>query len=279
LAKTNASACLISNDLLEHIPAHVAALVVTDPERAFAIIGGILCQANFTASSSREHAYIDPTAKLEPAVSVGAGAVIGAHVEIGENTIVGANAVIESGVTIGRDCRIGPNASIKFAHVGNRVTVQPNAVIGGDGFGYAMGPEGHLPIPQLGRVIIQDNVDIGSGTTIDRGAADDTIIGEGTKIDNLAQIGHNCVIGRHCIIAGTVGLAGSTILEDFVVMGGNSGTAGHLTIGSGSQVAGKSGVTKDLPPGGIYAGFPAKPVSEWRREVASLARLARRKLK
>ena len=279
LAETKALACLIKECDRAQVPAHVTALVVDDPERVFAVAAALFYPHSSEVAGISPEAIVHASANLESDVSVAPGAVICAGVEIGTGSTIGANAVIGSNVKIGRNCSIQANAVVEFALIGNEVTIQPGAVIGGDGFGYAMGPAGHLKIPQIGRVIIQDRVDIGSGTTIDRGAAEDTLIGEGTKIDNLVQIGHNCVIGRHCIIAGMVGLAGSTQLGDFVVLGGNAGTAGHLSIGDGAQVAGKAGVTKSLPGGQIYAGYPVRPVMQWRREVGALARLAKHKKK
>ena len=153
-------------------------------------------------------------------------------------------------VTIGRDSHIGPLATVAHALVGDRVIIHSGVRIGQDGFGFAMGGRGHLKVPQIGRVIIQDDVEIGANSTIDRGALKDTIIGEGTKIDNLVQIGHNVVIGRHCVLVGQSGVSGSTELGDFVVMGGQSGAVGHIKIGTGAQIAGTSHPTKDVAPQG-----------------------------
>jgi UDP-3-O-[3-hydroxymyristoyl] glucosamine N-acyltransferase len=158
--------------------------------------------------------------------------------------------------------------------VGDRVIIHPGVQIGQDGFGFAMGPQGHLKVPQIGRVVIQDDVEIGAGTTIDRGANRDTIVGEGTKIDNQVQIGHNVVVGRHCVIVAKVGISGSTVLEDFVVMGGASGTVGHIRIGMGAQIAGASNVKDDVPRGARMAGTPARPIRQFAREMAILKKLA-----
>jgi UDP-3-O-[3-hydroxymyristoyl] glucosamine N-acyltransferase len=148
--------------------------------------------------------------------------------------------------------------------------------IGQDGFGFAMGPQGHLKVPQLGRVIIQDDVEIGANSAIDRGTNRDTIIGEGTKIDNLVQIAHNVVIGRHCVIVAQVGISGSVTLDDFVVLGGHVGVVGHLHIGRGAQIAGSSNITHDVPPGARWGGTPAKPVRDWFRELHLIGILAKR---
>jgi UDP-3-O-[3-hydroxymyristoyl] glucosamine N-acyltransferase len=158
--------------------------------------------------------------------------------------------------------------------VGDRVILHAGVRIGQDGFGFAMGSGGHIKVPQIGRVIIQDDVEIGANSTVDRGALKDTIIGEGTKIDNLVQIGHNVVIGRHCVIVGQVGIAGSAELGDHVVMGGQSGAVGHIKIGNGAQVAGGSHPKDDVAPGAIMAGTPARPLKQWAREIALLTRLA-----
>ncbi len=176
-------------------------------------------------------------------------------------------------VHIGRDCFIGPNASVTHALVGDRVVLHAGVSVGQDGFGFAMGPEGHMKVPQIGRVIIQDDVEVGANTAIDRGALRDTIIGEGTKIDNLVQIGHNVVVGRHCVIVAQTGISGSAVLEDFVALGGQSGVIGHVRIGKGAQIAATSNVNSDVPPGARWGGSPAKPVRQWFREVTALKKL------
>ena len=165
---------------------------------------------------------------------------------IGRGTRLAAGAVVGYRVTIGRDCYVGPLATVAHALIGDRVILHSGARIGQDGFGFAMSGRGHLKVPQIGRVVIQNDVEIGANTTIDRGALKDTVIGEGTKIDNLVQIGHNVVVGRHCVIVAHTGISGSTELGDFVVMGGQSGTVGHIKIGSGAQVAGAAHPTKDV---------------------------------
>lgn len=279
---TGASACFISERQAGLLPAHCAALVSNEPYRAFATAAGLLFpsavrpQSIFGMAGIAPGAFVHPDAKLEAGVHVDPGAVIGPGAEIGRGTVICAQAVIGPGVRIGRDSAIGAGASLTHSLIGNRVIIHPGARIGQDGFGFAMSPRGHLKVPQVGRVIIQDDVEIGANTTIDRGANRDTVIGEGTKIDNLVQIGHNVQIGRHCVIVGQVGISGSTVLEDFVVLGGQVGVAGHLRIGMGVQVGAQSGVMNDLAAGGKYLGAPAKPARQMFREVAALTKLAQK---
>jgi UDP-3-O-[3-hydroxymyristoyl] glucosamine N-acyltransferase len=208
-------------------------------------------------------------------VTVDPAAVIGAGAEVGCGTVIGAGAVIGAHVRIGRDCAIGARASIMHALVGDRVIIHPGCAIGQDGFGFVRGPRGAHKVPQVGRVIIQDDVEIGANSTIDRGAIRDTVIGEGTKIDNLVQIAHNVSIGRHCLLAAQVGISGSSTVEDGVIMGGQAGVADHLTIGAGAMLGAKAGVMRDVPPGTRWGGYPARPGKQWLREVATLERLAR----
>jgi UDP-3-O-[3-hydroxymyristoyl] glucosamine N-acyltransferase len=204
--------------------------------------------------------------------------VIGPQVEVGEGTKIGPNAVIGPGVMIGRHCMIGANVTITHSYLGDKVVVLPGAQIGQGGFGFASSASGHAKVPQLGRVILQDRVEVGACTTIDRGALGDTVIGEGTKIDNLVQIGHNCRIGRHCIIVGQVGMSGSCELGDFVVLGGQVGLADHVQIGDGARLAARSAVAPGYLAGGAdYGGAPAIPVKQWRRQMAAFALLGRRR--
>jgi UDP-3-O-[3-hydroxymyristoyl] glucosamine N-acyltransferase len=281
LAATRAGACLVSPRFAARCPAGTVSLISRDPYRAYAVLLGRLHPdalrpgSQFGARGIAPGAHVHPDARLEEGVAVDPGAVIGPGAEIGTGTVIGPNAVIGPGVRIGRDCAIGSGTTLSHALLGNRVIVHPGARLGQDGFGFAMGAS-HLKVPQIGRVIVQDDVEIGANTTIDRGASRDTVIGEGTKIDNLVQIAHNVVIGRHCVIVSGVGISGSTTLEDYVVLGGQVGVVGHLRIGRGSQIAGSSNVNRDVPPGSRWGGTPAKPVRAWFRELTTLARLAER---
>jgi UDP-3-O-[3-hydroxymyristoyl] glucosamine N-acyltransferase len=218
---------------------------------------------------------VNPTARLESGATVEPGAVIGPRAEIGSGTVIGATAVIGADVRIGRECSIGAGCVISDALIGDHVIIHPGCKIGQDGFGFLMGPTGHLKIPQVGRVIIQDDVEIGAGTTIDRGAIRDTVIGEGTKIDNLVQVGHNVSIGRHCILVSMVGIAGSATLEDFVVLAARVGVKNDVTIGEGAQIAAVSNVNGPVPAGGRWGGSPAKPMAQWFREIMTIERMAR----
>ncbi len=225
-----------------------------------------------------QHAAIDPSAKIGKGATLAPGVVVGPHAEIGERTRIGANTVIGRGVAVGRDCDIGSNVTIANSYIGDSVLILPGAQIGQPGFGFASDPSGHVKIPQIGRVIVQDNVEIGACSTIDRGALGDTVVGEGTKIDNLVQIGHNTHLGRHCMICAQVGISGSCDIGDFVVMGGQAGVADHAKIGDSARLAGRTGVMPGTLPGGQdYGGVPARPIMQWRREMATLAMMARRR--
>jgi len=281
LEGTAAAACLVSERNRAKVPEGVAALVCKEAYRSWAMVLARLYPDAMVprqpgVSGISDRAVVDPSASLEDGVCIEPGAVIGAGVQIGAGTVIRANAVIGAGVLIGRDCVIGANCSVQHSILGDRIYLHPGVCCGQDGFGYAMGPGGHLKVPQVGRVVIQDDVEVGANTTIDRGANRDTVIGEGTKIDNQVQIGHNAVIGRHCVIVSQVGISGSATLEDYVAIGGQSGVAGHVRIGMGSQIAAVSSVNADLAAGGRYGGTPAKPVKQWFREVTALRKLAER---
>jgi UDP-3-O-[3-hydroxymyristoyl] glucosamine N-acyltransferase len=276
----HAAAIFCTAEIAPKVKPGVAVLVTKRPQAAFAAIGRLM----FPAAASPEaltgetgispKAFVDPAARLEPGVVVEAGAVIGPGAGIGSGTIVAPNAVIGKFCQIGRDCYIGPGASLQATLAGNRVIVHAGASIGQDGFGFVSGASGPERIPQIGRVVIQDNVEIGANSTIDRGALADTVIGENTKIDNLVQIGHNVRIGRNCVIAGRTGISGSVTVGDNVLMGGGVGLADHLTIGAGAQLAAASGVMHNVPPGEVWAGSPAEPMARMMRGVVALRRLA-----
>ena len=220
---------------------------------------------------------VHPTAKIGSGVVLAPGVAIGPNAEIGDNTRIGPNTAIARGVTIGRDSEIGSNISISYAHLGDHVLILSGAYIGNPGFGFASSQTGHIKIPQLGRVILQDRVEIGACTAVDRGALGDTVIGEGTKIDNLVQIGHNTHIGRHTVIVGHVGISGSCEIGDFVVVGGQVGIADHVHIGDGARLAARTGVVPGTLAGGQdYGGMPAKPLREYARELAAIKMLVKK---
>lgn len=279
LRATSAGAVLVVPALRAEVPPQTVAVVVERPHEIFAdILDRLYPTDTRTATAGLSNGGTAPP-MLEEGVEIGPNVVLGHGVEIGRNTVIGANTVIGNGVTIGRNCVIASNCTIDCAHLGNNVVIHAGVRIGCEGFGWLDFGKSNRKIPQLGRVIIQDGVEIGANSTVDRGALGDTVIGQGTKIDNLVQIGHNCRIGRYCLIAGQSGLSGSTILEDGVLMGGGSGTSGHLTIGAGSIVRGRAAVATDLPPKSDVAGAPAHNLRDFWREVATLRRLSKRDLK
>lgn len=277
--RVDAAAILCTSDIAGRVKPGVAVLVSKRPQSAFALVGRLLfptaaSPGTMTAETGiSASAHVDPTARLEPGVIVEAGAVIGPNVAIGSGTIVAPNAVIGRMCQIGRDCYVGPSASVQYALIGNRVIVHPGARIGQDGFGFTAGASGPERIPQIGRVVVQDNVEIGANTTVDRGALADTVIGENTKIDNLVQIAHNVRIGRNCLIAAEVGISGSVTVGDNVVMGGGVGIADHLTIGAGAHLAAGSGFMNNVPAGEIWGGNPAEPMPAMLRAISTLRRL------
>lgn len=274
---TRAGACIVAPDV-ESGPRDDLALLVTDnPYRGYALIAGMFYPELETGGGVSPEARVDPTAKLGDGTEVGPGAVIGPRVELGAGCRIFANAVIGPGVGIGANGTVGAGATVHYCIAQDRVHIAAGARIGEDGFGFAVGGESPLKVPQLGRVLIGNDVDIGANTTVDRGSGPDTVVGDGTIIDNLVQIAHNVKIGRNCIIVGMVGISGSVTLGDNVVIGGQAGLAGHITIGAGARIGAASGVFRDVPPGATVMGYPAVPQKEFWRKVAALNRLSARK--
>jgi UDP-3-O-[3-hydroxymyristoyl] glucosamine N-acyltransferase len=278
LAQTKVGFCFIGRDAEPaKVPLGTVGLPCDSAQRAFAAALDLFYPESMLVTWSQQ-TPVDPSARIGEGVMLAPGVVIGPNVEIGDRTRIGPNAVIGRGVAIGRDCEIGSNVTIANSYIGDRVVILPGAQIGQPGFGFASGTAGHIKIPQIGRVIVQDKVEVGACCTIDRGAIGDTVIGEGTKIDNLVQIGHNTHMGRHCIIVAQVGISGSCEIGDFVVMGGQAGVADHAIIGDGTRLAARTGVMPGvLPPGQDYGGTPARPVKDWLRESVALAKLAKTK--
>ena len=261
----------------ERAPPAMALIVSDAPYKAYALIARAFYPERAAVPSQASSALIDPAALVPDDCDIGPNAVIERRVELGRRCQIGANVVIAAGVVIGDDCQIGANVTLSHCLIGSRVVLHPGVRIGQAGFGFAPDPTGPIKVPQLGRVVIGDDVDIGANTTIDRGSGRGTVIGSGSMIDNLVQIGHNVVLGRCCILAGQVGISGSTTLEDFVMVGGQGGLAGHLHIGSRARIAAKSGIMRDVAAGETVCGSPAVPLPEFMRQTAVLQRLAKKK--
>lgn len=273
---SSAGACVIHPEMVDQAPPGMRLLISKYPYKAYAHVAGAFYPHPAVKPGIAPTAAVDESAVIGEGVGIEAGAVIGPHADIGRGCLIGPNAVIGESVTVGEDSIIGANATLSHCLVGARVHIYPGACIGQRGFGFAIDPAGHVKVPQLGRVIVEDDVEVGANTTIDRGTGPDTVIGAGSMIDNLVQIGHNVRLGKVCVIAAQVGMSGSTVLGDLVIMGGQGGIAGHLKIGSGVQIGAQSGILKSIEPGGKVMGTPAKPLKQFFREVAILGRLAKK---
>jgi UDP-3-O-[3-hydroxymyristoyl] glucosamine N-acyltransferase len=279
LSQTGAGFCLVPAKTAKPLQYRVGLTVIpcSSVQHAFAAAARLFYPDSSLVAWSQQTA-VDPTASIGTRVMLAPGVVIGPGAEIGDNTRIGPNSVVGRGVAIGKNCEIGSNCSITNAYIGDEVLILPGAQIGQPGFGFASGRQGHIKIPQIGRVIVQDRVEIGAGTTIDRGALGDTVVGEGTKLDNLVQVGHSARLGRHNMIVGQVGISGSCELGDFVVVGGQAGIADHAKIASGARIAARSALApgQEIPKPGDYGGMPAKPAREWFREMHTLTNLAKK---
>lgn len=272
---TKAAACIMRPSQRDIAPQGCVLLLTEQPYVAYALIAQAFYPSRTADMGIHPTAIVHPTAVVPESCAIGPGVVLEEGVVLGKHVSIGAHTIICRGVQIGEQSLIAPHVTISHAHIGSHTIIHPGVRIGQDGFGFAFAGNRMEKVPQLGRVIIGNYVEIGANSCVDRGAGPDTVIGDYTKIDNMVQIGHNVHIGRACVIVSQVGISGSTQLGDGVVIAGQTGVAGHLKIGSGAKVAAKAGVTKDLAGGQDYGGFPAIPVREWRKQAAMLARMTK----
>ena len=278
LAATRAGAVIVHPDMLAQVPAGCVALTTKEPYLGWARTAGLFHPEPTATPGRHPTALIDPTAAIDPSAEIGAYVVIGPMVTVGAACRIGTGTVIAAGVIIGSHARIGVHCSISHAVIGDRVMMAPGVRIGQEGFGFATimektGPR-YLTIPQLGRVLIGDDVEIGANSCVDRGSTQDTVLGNGTRLDNLVQVGHNVKLGRCCVMVAQVGISGSTVMEDYVVAAGQVGFAGHVHVGRGVRIGGQAGVMSDLDAGVEYVGTPAQPAKLYFRQTATLRKMA-----
>ncbi len=275
LAASRAGACVLAPAHADAAPPGMALLLTAKPYLAWARVAGLFHPLPAVVPGIHPSATVAPDALLGKAIAVGPGAVIGARAAIGAGTEIGPAAVVGEGVVLGRDCRIGAGAVVSHCIAGDRVVLHPGAKVGQEGFGFAEGPAGFVTVPQLGRVLLGDDVEIGANATVDRGSSSDTVVGSGTRMDNLVQIGHNVRLGRCCVVVAQAGISGSTTLGDFVVVAAQAGVTGHLRIGRQARIGAQAGVMEDVPVRTDVLGSPARPAREFWRAVATLYRAAR----
>lgn len=277
LEKTSAGAVIVHPDMLSRVPDGTVPIVTTDPYAGWARVAALFYPTPPVCPGVHLSAFVAEGARVDPSAEVGPFALVEDGAEVGARCRIGPYAAVGPGVLLGPDCRIGAHASLSYALVGARVYVYPGARIGQEGFSFARTETGFLTIPQLGRVVLEDDVEVGANTTIDRGSTGDTVIGAGSRLDNLVQIGHNVRLGRCCVVVAQVGIAGSTVLEDFVQVGGQAAMAGHLRVGKGARIGAQAGVISDVPPGAALIGSPAQPRQEFFRQVVALRRMILRR--
>ena len=276
LAQTRAGAVIVSKAHASQVPAGSVALVTAEPYLGWARAASLFHPREAVRPGIHATAAVSASARIDPAAEIGPFVVVGDRVEIGPGCLLGSHVAIGAGVVLGKECRIGAHSSISHARLGARVTLAPGVRIGQEGFGFAVGPAGFETVPQLGRVLIGDDVEVGANSTIDRGSSQDTVIGAGSRLDNLVQIGHNVRLGRCCIIVAQAGISGSTELEDFVTIAAQAGLIGHIRIGRKARVGAQCGVMSDVEAGADVIGSPAMPFREFFRSVAVLRRLSKR---
>jgi UDP-3-O-[3-hydroxymyristoyl] glucosamine N-acyltransferase len=277
LEKTSAGAVIVHPDMLARVPEGTVPIVTEEPYAGWARVAALFHPAGAASPGVHPSAVIMEGARVDPSAEIGPFSLVEAGAEIGARCRIGPFAAVGAGVLLGPDCRVGAHASLSHAILGARVYVYPGARIGQEGFSFAATKSGFLSVPHLGRVVLEDDVEVGANTTIDRGSTGDTVIGAGSRLDNLVQIGHNVRLGRCCVVVAQVGIAGSTVLEDFVQVGGQAAMAGHLNIGKGARIGAQAGVISDVPRGAALVGSPAQPRQEFFRQVAALKRLVRRR--
>jgi UDP-3-O-[3-hydroxymyristoyl] glucosamine N-acyltransferase len=270
LATTKAGAVILAPEFAAQVPDGAAPIITKEPYVGWARVCALFHPPVTPAAGIHPSAIIDPTAEIAAGVEIGPGAVISAGAKIGQGSIIGALSFIGPGVEIGPGCRIHTQATISHAILGAQVVIYPGARIGQDGFGFAITATGFVPVPQLGRVIIGNGVEIGANTTIDRGSAQDTVLGDGVHIDNLVQIAHNVRVGRGAVVVAQAGVSGSTVIGEQAIIAAQAGLTGHLTIGAKARVGAQSGVMADVAPGQEVLGAPAQPAKAFFREVVTL---------
>lgn len=273
--QSKAAAVIVSEAAAEFAPKGMALIVSPAPYKSYALVAQSFYPDHYPAADISKAAHVDASAKIGQGCVIEPGAVVKANAIVGDGCWIESNAVIGEGVELGAKCRIGTGATVSHAVIGMATRLYPGVRVGQDGFGFAIDPKGHVKVPQLGRVLIGDHVEIGANTCIDRGAGPDTVIGSGTWIDNLVQIGHNVKVGKGCVLIAGCGIAGSTVLEDFVVIAAKVGVAGHLHIGMGARIGAMAGVMRDVPAGEEQLGTPAIPAKDFMRQVVALKRLTK----
>ena len=276
LAGTGAGAVIVAPAFADKVPAHAAALVSRTPYQAWARIAAAFYPPPPVNPGIHPTAVIGTGCEIDPTAAIGAYVVLGDGVRVGPGVDIGTHVSIGPGVRIGARCRIGAHVAISHALLGERVTLLPGARIGQDGFGFAVTPEGFESVPQLGLVVLEDGVEIGANSTVDRGSMRDTVIGAGSRLDNLVQIGHNARLGRCCIVVSQAGISGSTELGDFVTVAAQAGLIGHIKIGTKARIGAQCGVMSDVEAGADVIGSPAMPFREFFRNVAFLRRMAKK---